>query len=127
MYTFVMDDNPTRTRVIDISRSGVQTVPAQIDEDYDIQAAGVAETVQQGQDLWIYQDGELRAVVQDYYAYHSTPPVITYAAMPDYTLPAETPTAPAHITATPSTYNGSGSGRPPSPAFRRTPTPPRSP
>lgn len=112
MYTFVMDDNPTRTRVIDISRSGVQTVPAQIDEDYDIQAAGVAETVQQGQDLWIYQDGELRAVVQDYYAYHSAAPVITYAAMPDYTLPAETPTAPAHITATPSTYNSSGSGSP---------------
>jgi len=64
MYDFIMEDTPNRVRVIDINRSGVQTILAQPDEGYDIQVAGAAETVQQGQDLWIYQDGELRAVVQ---------------------------------------------------------------
>lgn len=79
MYTFIMDDSFIRTRIIDITRGGLQTILAQADEDYDIQAAGMAETVQQGQDLWIYQDGELRAVVQDYYAYHSDAPALSYS------------------------------------------------
>ena len=87
MYDFIMEDNLGRVRVIDIDRSGVQTIPARADEDYDIRGMGAAETVQQGQDLWIYQDGELRAVVQDYYAYHSSAPAIAYATMPDYAPP----------------------------------------
>ena len=39
MYDFIMEDTPNRVRVIDINRSGVQTILAQPDEGYDIQAA----------------------------------------------------------------------------------------
>ena len=113
MYDFIMEDTPNRVRVIDINRSGVQTILAQPDEDYDIQAAGAAETVQQGQDLWIYQDGELRAVVQDYYAYHSSAPAVAYNTADYYTPPPLTDNATPlpHSTAT-TTTTPSGGGSP---------------
>ena len=113
MYDFIMEDTPNRVRVIDINRSGVQTILAQPDEGYDIQAAGAAETVQQGQDLWIYQDGELRAVVQDYYAYHSSAPAVAYNTADYYTPPPLTDNATTlpHSTAT-TTTTPSGGGSP---------------